>query len=106
MTMHTDLPLPHAADPAIGALPLAAGTVADVFRAHDLTWTITDALRVLADVAPANPTPPRTITSPWANPAPAVDPWVRHSQPNPRRTSPRPRPAPVRPKVEQLALFD
>lgn len=106
MTMHADLALPHDLVNGAGVLPLSAETVGSVFRAHDLTWSMSDALRVLADVAPQNPVPPRTITSPWANPAHAVDPWVRHSQPNPRRSTPRPKLPPVRPKVEQLALFD
>ena len=106
MTMHADLALPHDLVNGAGVLPLPADTVDDVFRAHDLTWSITDALRVLANVEPANPTPPRTITSPWGNPSHAGDPWDRHIAPRPRRESTRPRPQPTRPRVEQLALFD
>ena len=104
MTMHTDVPI----DAAAGALPLDAAVVAETFRAHDLTWTITDALRVLADVAPPNPVPPRTITSPWADPSHAVDPWLNHSQPRVRHSSPgnRSKQRPAKPKVEQLSLFD
>jgi len=106
MTMHADLALPFDLTTGTGVLPLDAGTVGEIYRGHDLTWTITDALRALAGVAPATQTAPRTITSPWGNPSHAVDPWIRHSQPNPRRSTPRPKPAPARPKLEQLALFD
>lgn len=104
MTMHTDVTL----DLTTGRLPLDADAVATAYRAHELTWTITDALRVLAGVEPPNPVPPRTITSPWANPAHAGDPWVGHSQPRPHRTTTRSRPklVPARPAVEQLSLFD
>jgi DNA polymerase-1 len=105
MAMHTDIALPADLFADTSMLPLGAETVGAVYRAHELTWTVSDALRVLAGIAPESPVPPRTITSPWANPAHAVDPWQRHSQPTPRRTAPRTRPQPVRPKVEQLSLF-
>jgi len=106
MTMHVDLALPVDFESGPGVLPLAPETVTEIYRGHELTWTVSDALRALAGVAPVNPTPPRTITSPWGNPAHAVDPWIRHSQPNPRRTAPRPKPVAVRARAEQLALFD
>jgi len=89
MAQRCDLDLDLRTNP--GALPLAPDAVADVFGAHNLTWTTAQALRVLAGVE-TDERPPR--------PVPAWDPG--HGRTWPRTTTPKPTAAPVNP---QLALF-
>ena len=89
MAMRHDVPV--ALDGA-GSLPVPAGPVAEVYRRHNLTWTVRDALRVLADVDPGTELPPRTQT--WN------DEPVR--TPAPRRL---PRLVAREPQTAQLSLF-
>jgi DNA polymerase-1 len=84
MTMHHDLVI----EP--GALPLDAGRVAAGFRAQNLTWTVADAVRVLADVDSPPKEPPR-----W------TDAWTE--QPARRRLPKLPA---RKPACTQLTLFD
>jgi len=80
---------PHAGP---GRLPVDPGPVGEVYREHNLTWTLRDALHVLAGVEPDAPLPPRTQV--W-NDEPQG--WR-----GPRRPAPLQRPEP---KDAQLSLF-
>jgi hypothetical protein len=109
MTMHRDVPLDLNLAQGPGVLPLPTDAVREAFRVHNLTWSLSEGLRVLADVAPTSPQPPRTIATPWADnwsadraAGHARGGWGEH------RRAPRSRVKvpPSRPKVEQLSLFD
>jgi 5'-3' exonuclease len=89
MTMHADVPV----EP--GVLPLAADTVASVFRAQQLIWTVNDALCVLADVDPERLEQPRPPLPSWVDAAPAGG-YQRERFPK----------LPPRPMASQLSLFD
>jgi DNA polymerase-1 len=86
MTMQTVVPV----DIDAGRLPLDAETVRATFRAHDLHWTTTTALRAFAHQAPSEPRPP-TVTwdADWSAP---------------RRRPALPR-LPVRRQSDQMTLF-
>jgi len=78
-----------------GVLPLRADVVGAVFRAQHLTWSVGQAVRVLADAEPSEPTAPRSAEPPWD------DGWSE------RRSAHRPpKLAHRRPAAEQLSLFD
>ncbi len=96
MTMHTDVELGLDLRRGPGVLPLAAGPVAATFRAHNLTWSTGNAVRVLAEVEPDD----GEVAVP-VRPDPAAE---RHRwRPSaPRRLPPLPA---RRPATEQLALF-
>jgi 5'-3' exonuclease len=91
MGMRTDV------DVALGsaaALPLDADTVRAVFCAMQLTWTTSDAVRVLCGQGPPVPDEAREIA--WHSvPADAIS-WARRPPPLTRRI----------PATDQLALFD
>ncbi|MGH8962375.1 MAG: 5'-3' exonuclease [Jatrophihabitantaceae bacterium] len=93
MAMHDDVPLELDLASGTGVLPLGAEVVDAVYRAHNLTWSAGQAVRVLADVEALETAPPRPVPL-----------WVESP---PRRMSrpslPR---APRRPVVEQLSLFE
>ena len=100
MAMHADVPaidLDLTAGNA-GVLPLPAERVAAAFRAQSLTWTVREAVRVLADV---DCEPVREHPSRWDD-----DAWIdrRAAARAPRRTLP-PLP-PRKPAMAQLSLFD
>jgi hypothetical protein len=78
-----------------GVLPLPAAPVGAVFRAQNLTWTVRDALRVLADVSPAEVSAPASVSSTWTGA------WSGRS--SPRRL---PKLPPRKPAAVQLSLFD
>jgi DNA polymerase-1 len=96
MTMHDDVlaDLDVASGP--GVLPLRSGPVGKVFRSQNLTWTVRDALRVLADVAPPEVAAPTTISSSW------TDGWSGRSSVSRRL----PKLPPRKPAAVQLSLFD
>jgi 5'-3' exonuclease len=96
MTMHTDVELGLDLRHGVGVLPFAAGPVAGVFRAHNLTWSAGNAVRVLAEVEPDDAAVPPAHTD-----AAGERRWWQPS--SPRRLPPLP---PKRPVVEQLSLFD
>lgn len=85
MTMRCDLPVTP------GALPLEAERVAAAFRAQQLTWSVSEAVRVLAGIEDE----PRQ-TPQW------IDAWHDDFAPRPRL----PRLAPRKPAMAQLTLFD
>jgi DNA polymerase-1 len=85
MAMHTDIPL----DIGAGRLPLLATAVRETFLAHELHWTTTTALRVLAHEESEVP-PPSTPPQTWWSPP-------RGAQRYPR--------LPARPVSNQLNLF-
>jgi len=92
MTPHADLDL-TGFEPTggCGALPLAAPAVSEVFREHRLVWSVAEACRVLADAEPDEARPPREIHV-----------WSTGAATSTGRRLPR---LPVKPKVDQLALF-
>jgi DNA polymerase-1 len=94
MTMHADVPIDVDLTSGQGVLPLAADTVATVFRAQQLVWTVNDALCVLAGVDPDRLDRPREPLPSW------IDPPITGSY----RRPPLPR-LPVRPASAQLSLF-
>jgi DNA polymerase-1 len=95
MTMHRDVDLDIDLHSRPGSLPLDASAVDTVFRAHNLTWTAAQAVRVLAEVEPDEVRPPRVTASlPWFNG------WGSSAPPKLPKLPPR------KPKVEQLSLFD
>lgn len=49
MAMHCDIPIALDLDAGPGVLPVPAAAVAEIYRRQNLTWTLRDALRVLAD---------------------------------------------------------
>ncbi|WP_375482804.1 5'-3' exonuclease H3TH domain-containing protein [uncultured Jatrophihabitans sp.] len=100
MTMHRDVELGLELAGGVGVLPLAADPVAAVFREHNLTWSAANAVRVLADVEPADAGETVTPAPAYAD-APGERRWWRTGAP--RRLPPLP---PKRPAVEQLSLFD
>ncbi len=59
MAMHRDIPIALDLDAGPGVLPVPAAAVAEIYRRQNLTWTLRDALRVLAHVEPDEPLPPR-----------------------------------------------
>lgn len=78
-------------DDGVGLLPLDAAAVADVFRAQQLTWSTTQAVRVLAGIDQPPPEPPRWVTDNWS------------ASTGPQRM---PKLPPRKPAMAQLALFD
>ncbi|MGH8860965.1 MAG: 5'-3' exonuclease [Jatrophihabitantaceae bacterium] len=74
-----------------GALPLEAGRVTAAFRAHQLTWTVAEAVRVLAETDLAPPREPPRWTDAWSD------------YPTPPRL---PKLPPRKPAMAQLTLFD
>ncbi|MEO8889037.1 MAG: 5'-3' exonuclease [Jatrophihabitantaceae bacterium] len=94
MAMHDDVALDLALTCGAGVLPLTAETVDSVYRAHNLTWSAGQAVRVLADVEALETAPPRPIPA-WTAPGP------------PRRAlGPVTIPTRRRPTIEQLSLFE
>ncbi|MGN6610018.1 MAG: 5'-3' exonuclease [Jatrophihabitans sp.] len=91
MTPHADLDLGLSLDGGCGVLPFAASAVAAVFRGQRLVWSIASALRVLADVEPDEERPPRELHV-----------WSTGAAPASGRRLPK---LPIKPKVDQLALF-
>jgi 5'-3' exonuclease len=94
MAMRRDLALGLDLSAGPGVLPLAAEVVDRVYRGVNLTWSVAQAVRVLAEVDWSD-RPPRPQPTVWADAG--------------RRHRPTPRPAkvaPRRPVAEQLALFD
>ncbi len=89
MAQRTDVDLQL--DDGRGVLPLDVDAVAEVYRAHNLTWSAAQAARVLCDVEVAEQRPPRVT--------PAWDP--NHARTYRTRVVSKPAP-PVNP---QLALF-
>jgi 5'-3' exonuclease len=94
MAMHSNVPLDLDLASGTGVLPLAAETVDAVYRAHNLTWSAGQAVRVLADVEALETAPPRPVPA-WVEPGPPRRP--------PRRAAVS---APRRPATEQLSLFE
>jgi len=94
MAMRDDVPLDLDLASGTGVLPLQAEVVGAVFRAHNLTWSVNQAVRVLADVEQGEVRPPRAIVAPW------VEGW-----PDGRSSRRPPKVAPRRPAAEQLSLF-
>lgn len=94
MAMHDDLPLELELSAGPGALPLSAGAVETVFRAQNLTWSVGQAVRVLAETDADEVRPPRPV-KPWAD-TQSVD---LRRRPRPTALAPR------LPVTEQLALF-
>jgi DNA polymerase-1 len=94
MAMHSALELGLDVGAGPGVLPLPASQVDSVFRAHGLTWTCAEAVRVLADadvaLRPARPEP-----LPW------LDGWPGGA--GGRRL---PKLPPRKPALEQLSLFE
>jgi len=90
-----------------GVLPFAADRVAAVFRSQNLTWSVSDALRVLANTESPPPEAPRSIDMSHRPEAHVVDPLHALSQRWSHQGSrPRMPKLPARPLVEQLSLFD
>jgi hypothetical protein len=89
MTQRCDVAL--GLDSELGRIPLPVQPVSDVYRTHELTWSVAQALRVLCEAEVEGPRPPRA--------APAWD--ADHAR-GYRRPAP-----PAKPVVEspQLALF-
>lgn len=93
MTMRDDIALGLDFTSGPGVLPLPADVVESVFRSRRLTWSATQAVRVLAEIE-ADAVVPSYASA-------AVDDWP----PNPPVRK-LPRLAPRTPAAEQLALFD
>jgi 5'-3' exonuclease len=92
MALRTDVAVPlSAAPPASGGLPLQADAVREVFGLMQLTWTTTEAVRVLCGECP--PELERRIA--WDTVPPHATSWIR-----------RPPPLRRQPASAQLALFD
>ena len=92
MAMRHDLAVDLRLAGGPGVLPVPVGPVAEIYRAQNLTWTLRDALRVLADVEPDAPLPPRSQA------------WV--DEPVAYRAPRRPPPLVARePETAQLSLF-
>jgi len=94
-----------------GILPLAPDRVASVFRGQNLTWSVADAMRVLANCESPPQPPPQAIQTGHIEASHAVDPRWAHTWPANRAGAQNIRPrlpklAPARPLVEQLSLFD
>jgi DNA polymerase-1 len=94
MALRTDVPI--SVDPVAGpgTLPLAADAVAEVFRAHQLVWTVSDALHALAGVVAPAPREHAPLPS-WIDPG-----WGPSTRPALPKLPPR------RPAAAQLSLFD
>jgi hypothetical protein len=86
MAMRADVPV------ECQPLPLAAEAVARTYRAHDLVWTVNDALCALAHAEP--------IAAKVALPS-----WI-DSAPSAGYTRPRLPRLPAPPQHAQLSLFD
>jgi 5'-3' exonuclease len=95
MAMHDDIPLELELDGGAGALPLPAAAVEAVFGAQNLTWSVGQAVRVLAGVEPADGPAPRPYVEP------ELTRWT-----GARTAPPLPRLARRAPLADQLALFD
>jgi 5'-3' exonuclease len=93
MAMHDDVPIELDLSSGTGVLPFDAQTVDTIYRAHNLTWSAAQAVRVLADVEALETAPPRPVPT-----------WVAPGLP--RRTPRPPVTVPRRPVVEQLSLFE
>lgn len=101
MAMHDDVDLDADVTGSTGSLPLAGDVVERVFRAHQLTWSTANAVRVLAELE-APVVEPHYANGP-------VDAGTGSGQPYDwARTAPPvrlPRLVPRRPASEQLSLF-
>jgi DNA polymerase-1 len=97
MAMHDDVPLGLDLAGGRGVLPLLADAVDSVFRAQNLTWSVSKAVAVLADVEGFETRPPRPIH------APVIEPLPLTSRRLERRPAAR---APNRPLATQLSLFE
>jgi len=95
MAMHVDVDLGLDLTAGPGVLPLPADDVETVFRAHNLTWSLAQAVQVLAEVELDQSRPPRPV---------AVSTWAEGRPPG-RPSRPARSTAPRRKPVEQLALF-
>jgi DNA polymerase-1 len=91
MTMHDDLELGLDLAAGPGVLPLAGEAVRSVYADHQLTWTATAALRVLAHQDGPPAPPPERFWSP------------EYDQPRIRRFGRLERP---KPQAHQLSLFE
>jgi 5'-3' exonuclease len=89
MTMHADVVV----DPC--QLPLDPTSVASVFRAQQLVWTVNDALCVLAEVDAERVEQPRQPLPSWIDPAPSGGGYQRERLPK----------LPASPLAAQLSLF-
>ncbi len=97
MAMREDVPLGLDLTVGPGVLPFAAEAVAETFRAHNLTWSAGQAIRVLAEVEPGPP----PADPPESEHRQGQAEWWWHT--NTARRLPR---LPARsPAVEQLSLF-
>ncbi|MEO6886787.1 MAG: 5'-3' exonuclease H3TH domain-containing protein [Jatrophihabitantaceae bacterium] len=97
MALHDDIVLGLDLSSGPGLLPFGAAAVDAVFRAHNLTWSTAQAVRVLADADPYTDRPSRPEPESWN----ASDPWAARPR---LRSAARPRPA--EPVNTQLSLFD
>lgn len=95
MTMRADLAIELDISHGPGVLPLAAESVATVFRAQRLVWTVNDALCVLADADADRVQQPRPALPAWVDP-PASSSHQRARLPK----------LPARAATAQLSLFD
>ena len=93
MTMRADVAVSLDMTAGPGVLPLHAETVATVFRAQQLVWTVNDALCVLAGADPDRLRPPPALPS-W------VDGWSGGGAARPRYPK-----LPTKPAAAQLSLF-
>jgi DNA polymerase-1 len=93
MAMRDDLPIDLELTAGPGVLPLRADAVEAVYRSFKLTWSVSEAMQVLADHAPDRP--PREVVHP------PLESWTGPTRP---RTPAAPKVKRRKP-VEQLALF-
>jgi DNA polymerase-1 len=102
MAMHTSVPVTVSFDGGPGVLPLRADAVRDVFTAHQLSWSVSAAVRVLAgEDPPVSSAASRALEQNSRVENLAAQSYVRGARRYPRlprHTS--------RPRYEQLALFD
>ena len=94
MAMRTDVDLAIDLTTGGGALPVPAAAVTEVYRRHAMTWSVREALAVLAHAE--DPGPPRPV---YADTAASGSGWA------PRRLPRLPAKAAATPAAEQLSLF-
>jgi DNA polymerase-1 len=95
MAMRADVPIQCDLAAGPGLLPLSAEAVGSVFRAHELVWTVNEALCILADADPER----------FAVRHPPLPSWV-DSVPTGGYQRPRYPKLPAKPVAAQLSLFD